>query len=114
MEQIVQQTKLLVVQPLPNHSHRGRRTDHGQEEDGTEGRGAFQPLIQEYCQQKGNGYAKGNFNQGVLDGIPQRLPDCRICKGFLIIQKAHKGIAPTKVTGFAQRLEHGIECGVEV
>ena len=74
VENVVQQTKLLVVEPFPDHSNSCRGTNHRQEEDGAESGCTLKFFVKEYSKNQGDHNAEGNFDECVFDRIPQRGP----------------------------------------
>ena len=114
MEDVVQETELLVVQPLPNHGDRRRGTDHGQEEDGTEQGGTLELLVQEHCEDQSDDNAERHFDDRVLDGVPERMPNFAGGKDLGIVFKTYKNIALAEVARLAEGLPQCVERRIKV
>ena len=114
MEDIVQKTELLVVEPFPNHCDCCRCADHGQEEDRSIYRNAFHLSVEQDCQEQSNDYGERNLDDGIFNGVPQGLPYFAVSKELLIVAESDKDITFTEITSLTEGLIDCLNDRVEV
>ena len=78
MENVIEQSELLVIEPFPDHCDSCGSTDHREEEDCTEHGNSLDFSVQKYRKEQRDYNAQRHFDDGVLYRIDQRLPDFRI------------------------------------
>ena len=114
MENVIEQSELLVVEPFPDHRDSCRSADHREEKDCTEQGNSLDLSVQKYRKEQRNYNAQRHFNDGVLNRIDQRLYDFRICECLCIIGKSYKSIAFSEITGLTERLIYRINGRIKV
>ena len=114
MENIIKKTELCIVQPLPHHGDSCRSTDHREEEDCTIDGASCDLLVQKNSKKQSDDDTERNFNDCILNRVPERLPCFSSRNDLLIVCETDKNVSLAEVTGLAEGLINRVEERVEI